>query len=55
MLSKHAEQVANSLDIGGIFRTYLDFKDDPLESYGFELCDEERFGERVEKIYVKVR
>ena len=54
MLSDRLERIANSLDIGGIFITYLVLTSQ-LESYGFELRDIEKFGEREEKIYVKVR
>lgn len=54
MLSNSGEQIANSLPIGGIFRTYLDLTEHPLEPHGFVLQGAEQFGERVEKIYVKV-
>lgn len=54
MFSDRLERIANSLDIGGIFRTYLDLTSQ-LALYGFELRGMEKFGKREEKVYVKVR
>ncbi len=55
MLSAHEEFIANSLDIGGTFRTYLKDLTKKFEAVGFLLQGTQAFGERTEYIYVKVR
>jgi hypothetical protein len=55
MLSAHEEYIANSLGVGGTFRTYLPDLTEKFESVGFELQGTQKFGERTEYIYVKVR
>lgn len=55
MLSAHEEFIANSLGIGGTFRTYLPDLTEKFEAVGFALQGTQKFGERTEYIYVKVR
>lgn len=55
MLSTHEKAIANSLDVGGTFRTYLDNLTEKFETVGFALQGTQKFGERTEYIFEKVR
>jgi hypothetical protein len=55
MLSAHEEYIANSLGIGGTFRTYLPDLTEKFETVGFALQGTQKFGERTEYIFEKVR
>ncbi len=55
MLSAHEKFIADSLDIGGTFRTYLPDLTEKFETVGFALQGIQKFGERTECIFEKVR
>lgn len=54
ILSKHGSQLANCLEVGDEFVTYLDSFEGPLEDYGFQLKETKNVEHRTENLYVKI-